>query len=78
LIGLYVEVDENMNRSMVGTKGRIVDEMRKMITILDEEGEKKIPKSQSIFIFTLPDGTRTRIEGSRLVARPEDRIKKRL
>lgn len=39
--------------------------------------DKIIPKSQTTFIFSLPDGIRVRVAGSLLVARPEDRIAKR-
>ncbi|MCD6207409.1 MAG: ribonuclease P protein component 1 [Methanosarcinales archaeon] len=39
--------------------------------------DKVIPKSQTTFIFSLPDGIRVRVDGRLLVARPEDRIAKR-
>lgn len=39
--------------------------------------DKVIPKSQTMFIFSLPDGIRVKVDGSLLVARPEDRIAKR-
>lgn len=39
--------------------------------------EKVIPKSNSIFIFTLTNGVKVQVEGRLLVGRPEDRIKKR-
>jgi ribonuclease P protein subunit POP4 len=79
LIGLRVYVEESMNESMKGIKGEIVDETMNMITILDTEGEvdKRIPKSTSIFIFTLPDGASVRVDGRILVGRPEDRVQRR-
>ena len=43
----------------------------------DSFSDKIIPKSHTIFIFSLPDGSRVRVNGDRLVARPEDRIAKK-
>ncbi len=39
--------------------------------------DKIIPKSHTIFIFSLPDGSRVRVNGDLIVARPEDRITKK-
>lgn len=39
--------------------------------------EKVIPKSNSIFIFDIPNGVKVQVDGRVLVGRPEDRIKKR-
>ena len=77
LIGLIMEVEESSNRDMEGLRGRIVDETRNTFVIETEQGEeKRIPKSGNMFIFVLEDGTRSRIRGDKLLARPEDRIKR--
>ena len=77
LIGLIMEVEESSNRDMEGLRGRVVDETRNTFVIETEQGvEKRIPKSGNTFIFVLEDGTRARIRGDRLIARPEDRIKR--
>ncbi len=77
LIGLIMEVEESNNRDMEGLRGRIVDETRNTFVIETEQGEeKRIPKSGNMFIFVLEDGTRARIRGDKLLARPEDRIKR--
>ena len=77
LIGLIMEVEESSNRDMEGLRGRIVDETRNTFVIETEQGEeKRIPKSGNMFIFILEDGTRARIRGDKLLARPEDRIKR--
>ncbi|MEA1894205.1 MAG: ribonuclease P protein component 1 [Euryarchaeota archaeon] len=39
--------------------------------------DKTIPKAHSIFIFSLPDYRKVRVDGDLLVARPEDRISKK-
>jgi len=77
LIGLIMEVEESSNRDMEGLRGRVVDETRNTFVIEPEQGvEKRIPKSGNTFIFVFEDGTRARIRGDRLIARPEDRIKR--
>jgi len=79
LIGLDVEIADSDNPEIIGTKGRVVDETRNMIVIETKDGkEKNLAKDGSSFIFTLPQGDRVRVEGNLLVARPEDRIKKKL
>ncbi len=78
LIGLQITVDESPNGALVGLCGTVVDETRNMLVIETEHrGEKSVAKADNRFIFTLDDGARVRVKGDRLVARPEDRIKKR-
>ena len=77
LIGLIMEVEESSNSDMEGLRGRIVDETRNTFVIeTEQEEEKRIPKTGNMFIFVLEDGTRARIRGDKLLARPEDRIKR--
>ena len=76
LIGLIMEVEESSNSDMEGLRGRIVDETRNTFVIETEQEEKRIPKAGNMFIFVLEDGTRARIRGDKLLARPEDRIKR--
>ena len=76
-IGLMVEVIESKNKSQVGLKGRVIDETQKTIKIEYKGKEKVIPKSGSVFRFTLPNGEKMSIRGDAILCRPEDRIKKR-
>jgi ribonuclease P protein subunit POP4 len=46
-----------------------------MLTIADKERERLIPKNVAIFRFELQDGTVVDVDGGRLVARPENRLK---
>ena len=82
LIGLEVEIADSTNPEAVGAKGRVIDETRNMLVVETDEGgekkEKKFVKEQCTFIFTLPTGGQVKIDGKLLVARPEDRIKKKL
>ena len=79
LIGLRVLVESGSNKTCAGIEGIVVDETRNMIFIEKEKGSiAKIPKADYVFVFTLPDGKRVRVNGSLLVGRPEDRVKKRV
>ena len=76
-IGLTVEVIDSNHEGYVGLQGRIIDETRNTITVETNDTEKMIPKDNVIFLFTLPDGSQVSIDGKVIVARPEDRIKKK-
>jgi ribonuclease P protein subunit POP4 len=78
LVGLHVEVVKSSHEALIGIKGEVVDETRNTIQVEDSEGcEKLIPKNVATFQFTLPDNAVVEIEGRIIVARPEDRIKKK-
>jgi len=75
LIGLPCEVIASQNASQIGIKGKIVDETMKMIII--KNGEKKsIQKSGSVFRIDL-EKQKVDINGNYMIARSEDRIKKK-
>ncbi len=77
-IGLQVEVADSSHEGFKEIKGKIVDETKNTIKIEDDEGnEKIIPKKVVTLHFNLPDGSKIEIDGKIIVARPEDRIKKR-
>jgi ribonuclease P protein subunit POP4 len=78
LIGLQVKVAEGSHVGFKGIKGKVVDETRNTIKIEDSKGkEKTIPKKMATFHFKLADGKKVEIDGRIIVARPEDRIKKK-
>jgi ribonuclease P protein subunit POP4 len=79
LIGLSVKVYSSPDSTAVGAEGRVIDETRNMLVVETESGEKRLVKEQSVFSFRLPDsGKWVRVDGKVIVARPEDRIKKKL
>jgi ribonuclease P protein subunit POP4 len=78
LIGLDVEIKESSNLSQIGLKGKVIWETYSTIQVETSKGEKIIPKDITIFIFTLPNGTKVQVDGKVLIGRPEDRIKKKL
>ena len=65
-----------MHVEVVGknVQGKIIDETKNMLTIKTKKGIKKIIKKNSKMEFTI-ENERIAVEGDRLVARPEDRIK---
>jgi ribonuclease P protein subunit POP4 len=77
LIGLEARVVNSSDPNLIGISGTIIDETRNMLVIEQMERPKMVPKANSIFRITLPSGEEVEIEGAKLVARPEDRVKKR-
>ena len=77
LIGLAVEIIDSNHKGFVGIKGIVIDETRNTITVEENDMEKMIPKENVTFLFTLPEGEKVSIDGKVIVARPEDRIKKK-
>jgi len=73
LIGLECEVVAAVNKSSVGIRGTIKDETMKTIQV----GSKIIFKKGSVFRLAL-NGKKIDVEGDQLLARPEDRIKKKV
>ncbi len=76
LIGLPVEVADSSDQNLVGKKGTVVDETQNTISIEEDDEIKSLQKSAVVLRVTLPDGGEMQVDGKKLVARPEDRIKK--
>ncbi len=81
LIGIDIRVVDSTNSSLIGIEGRIVDETKNILTVETDAQEKKIPKSCSSFVFTIPsfDGKRylplkIKVDGRLLLSQPENRI----
>ena len=72
LIGLTAEVVKSRNSA--GLKGKIVDESYKTLVI----NCRRVFKDAVTITLTLPSKERVEVEGNLLVARPWDRIKKKL
>lgn len=77
LIGLDAEVVESTDPSRTGIDGRVVDETQNTLLIETSEGEKTVPKEESVFRFRLED-LKVRVNGKLLSGRPEERIGKKL
>ena len=77
-IGLETKVARSANPSCVGIKGTVINETRNTFVIKQNSRRRIIIKDQSVFHFTLPDATIVEIEGTMLVGRPEERLKRRI
>ena len=77
LVGLTVKVTKSTHEGFIGIAGKVVDETKNTLLIEENEIEKRIPKGGTTFHFKLPDGIIVEIEGNIIIARPEDRIKKK-
>jgi ribonuclease P protein subunit POP4 len=75
LIGLNVKIAVAKDPNMRGIRGKIVNESRNMLTIVDGGRKRLVPKDVATFRFKLKDGTLVDVDGARLVARPENRLK---
>ena len=70
LVGETAEITEAKNKTLVGVKGRIIDETKSTITIQEGKKTKKIIKEQ--VKITINGKT---IDGNNIIGRPETRIK---
>lgn len=75
-IGLRVEIVQSTNPSLRGKKGVIVDETRNTIVLEEDESLKTVPKQDVRLRVTLPRGEKVKVDGRKLIARPENRVKK--
>ena len=76
LVGLNVEVISGSNKCYSAISGRVVDESRNTLMIKQGETVKRVEKKGTHFRFRLPEGY-VDVEGSALVSRPEDRVKRK-
>ena len=75
LIGLKAEIESVSCHGSSMIQGIIVDETKNMFTIIHEAGKIKIPKHKLRLHLTLPNQDEVTLDGTRLINRPEDRIK---
>lgn len=74
-IGLDVVVSASTCPSQVGLRGRVVDETKNTMTILQDGVERVVAKAGCEFRFE-EDGQTQVVSGNDIRFRPEDRIKK--
>lgn len=75
LIGLDAKVVKSADVKKMGLSGRIVDETKNMFEIEGRGRIMKIPKREVVMEFRLSGKSLGKIECSRIISRPEDRIK---
>jgi len=64
---------ESKNKHIDGLKGKIIDETKNTYLIKTERGKKRVIKNQIKIIFL---NERLRVDGKKLIKRPEDRVNK--
>ena len=77
-IGLLVAVKASPDPGTMGLIGIVRDETRNTVLIEARNRLVRVPKSDALFIATLPTGEIVPVEGALLKHRPEDRVKKGL
>ena len=75
LIGRQVTITECSDPSWVNTSGVILDETKQTFLIEYKKKRRRIAKKIATFAFTYNEN-KIIVKGTRLVFRPEDRIKK--
>lgn len=75
LTGLDITIVRSSNKSLVGKKGRIVDETRSTLTLSEGKSLKKLIKSTIVFHIAI-DGKVVEVDGKAIIGRPEERLKK--
>jgi ribonuclease P protein subunit POP4 len=78
LIGLSVRVTEATSPAVRGIRGAVVDETKNTLKILASGRTLMVPKEIATFRFKLPSGIQVDVDGKRLIARPENRLKTRV
>jgi ribonuclease P protein subunit POP4 len=78
LVGLEAKVADSTDSNLVGLSGVISDETQKTITLKGPKGLKKVPKENTTLSIHTDSGDKLLVNGSLLLGRPEERIKKKL
>jgi ribonuclease P protein subunit POP4 len=72
-----VRVLDALNPTVNGIRGRVVDETKNTLAIGNADESAMIPKEIATFRFQLPTGILVDVDGTRLMSRPENRLKTR-
>jgi ribonuclease P protein subunit POP4 len=75
LIGLHTRIADSKNKANIGLAGKIINETKKTIIIKTKKGKKMVFKNNVKLEFELNE-KRITVDGSLLIGRPEDRVKK--
>ncbi len=78
LVGLQAKVVEASDRGVVGLSGAITDETQKTLTIKGRKGPKTLTKENTTLSIHTDGGDELLVNGSLLLGRPEERIKKKI
>jgi ribonuclease P protein subunit POP4 len=73
LNGLNIKITKSTDKTKK-ISGKIIKETKNLLVLETKKGEKKIPKKE-VEIEVALKGRKIRIEGKKIMFRPEDRIK---
>jgi len=76
-IGLDAKVVKSIHPGYVGIRGRIIDETKNTIVIMEDNGKKRVQKSVVVLHLRPPEGAVVEIDGKQIVGRPVSRVKKK-
>jgi len=76
LIGLEVRIIKARNQTLLGKRGKIIDETKNMIVIESENGRVDKVLKDEVVLEIYKDYKAIEIDGKLLIGRPEDRIRK--
>lgn len=76
LIGTQAKIAKSAHAGYLGLAGPVVAETKNTLTLIHQGQSKSVIKDLAIFDFGFADGTTVEVDGSLLVGRPEDRLKK--
>lgn len=78
LVGLEAMVADSTDMGLKGLSGKISDETQKTITLKSPQGLKKVQKDKVSLSIHTDSGDLLLVNGSLLLGRPEERIKKKI
>lgn len=76
LVGRKVKVLKSSDSTLEGKEGVVVDETRNTLKLEEDRSLKVLPKEIISLSIRLSGGENVKVDGRKLVVRPEDRIKK--
>ncbi|MFQ5940953.1 MAG: ribonuclease P protein component 1 [Nitrososphaerales archaeon] len=76
LIGINAEIVESNDPLLKNLSGKIMYETKNMLILRVDDEMKMIPKNVTKLVLKLPDNIQCLVNGSDLVGRPQDRIKR--
>ncbi len=75
-IGTHARIAQSAHTGYIGLAGQVVAETKNTLTLIHQGQPKSVIKELAVFDFKFGDGTTVEIDGSLLVGRSEDRLKK--
>ena len=78
LVGLRAKVAESRDPGLKGLSGVVSDETQRTITLKGPKGSKKVAKEHVTLSIHTDSGDELLVNGSLLLGRPEERIKKKV